>query len=475
MAVLTLTAQVHVDAPVDVVFGLFGSGAGAGWLFDAQCDRLAPGAAVTLLAPLKGQGTRPVEILGRISNLRPPSRIEIVHTQPWRGRMTLRFTSAVAGSRVSLEAELDSQGLEWLMRRRGHALRDDFTGNTRLGLLTSKSGPGSLFSAATDNMAALALEEINAEGGVAGRPVELIVGDDATDPEVGIAEARRLVRAGCRTLLAAVTSRTFVAVSDALAHVNVLLVQPAMNEGGARGRLRVQLGERPTDQLRAAAPPIMRAAGGRRWFLAGNDYCWPRSTHAAAKEVLPRLGGLLVGERYAPLGATDFAPIVDAVARSGADVVLSTFVGADAAAFQRQCHDVGLHRRCLTLAPAMDESTLARVGASAAAGVHTVSGYLETLDTAENARLLRHYRDAFGRWAPPVSTLTESVYEGVHMWWQAVHRAGSDDPTLVADAMRAGRYQLPRGTVVVEHADREAPHLYLSKAVGTELHVSTFC
>jgi urea transport system substrate-binding protein len=396
-----------------------------------------------------------------------------VHDQPWRGRIVLRFVGHAGGTRVSLQAEVDSPGLEWLMRRRGHEIQDCASGNPRLGLLTSKSGPGGLFAAATDNMATLAIDEINADGGIGGRPVELFVGDDATDPVVGVREARRLVRLGCRTVLVATTSATFVAVSDALAGAEVLLVQTLMNEGGARGRLRVQLGERPADQLVAAAGQMMHAAGGRRWFLAGNDYCWPRSTHAVAKQVLPLLGGHLVGERYAALGAVDFAPVIESIARSGADVVLSSFVGAAAAAFQRQCFAEGLAKRCLTLAPALDESTLARIGPLATAGVHTVSGYLETLETEENSGLLSRYRQTFGPWAPPLSTLTESVYEGVHIWRRAVHRAGTDQPRAVADAMRSGRYQVPRGTVVLDGSGGVEQQLYVSRAVGTDLRVAT--
>ena len=470
MGVLTLTAQEEVSAPPHVVFELFGAGVGAGWVFDAQCDSVSPGAAVALRAPLDPSGA-PVEILGRIGRLERPRLIEIVHDQPWRGRTVLRFSGSATATRVRLQSELDSRGLEWLMRRRGHPLRDEVTGNPRLGLLTSKSGPGNLFAAASDNMAALALEEVNAGGGLRGRPVELLVGDDRTQPDFGALEARRLAAAGCRTILVATTSATFVAVAEQLTDVDVLLVQTVMNEGGMTGRLRVQLGERPVDQLRAAAGQMMRAAGGRRWYLAGNDYCWPRSTHAAAREVLPRLGGRLVGERFAPMGTTDFAAVIEAIDRSGADVALSTFVGADAAAFQRQCHEYGLHQRCLTLAPAMDESTLARIGAVATAGLHTVSGYVESLDSEGNAGLLARYRERFGRWAPPLSSLSESVFEAVHIWRAAVWRAGTDEPGAVAAAMHGATFELPRGTVTVDGNGEVGQRLFLAEATGTELRI----
>lgn len=76
-----------------------------------------------------------------------------------------------------------------------------------------------------------------------------------------------------------------------------------MNEGGGESRLRIRLGERPATQLATAARPVMRAAGGRRWFLAGNDYVWPRSVNAVAREILPGQGAVLVGEGYAPSGS----------------------------------------------------------------------------------------------------------------------------------------------------------------------------
>ncbi|WP_236796050.1 substrate-binding protein [Amycolatopsis sp. GM8] len=465
MPALLLHAEQWTAAPRGVTFGLFGAGAGAGWVFDAVCDRVETGSAVSLRAPLGGADV--VEIIGRIGALRPEEYLEIVHDQPWRGRIKLRFRPDRGGTTVRLVAELDESGLEWLLRRRGFPAGRRESPNPRLGLLTSKSGPGNLFAAATDNLAALALEEVNAEGGIHGRPVELVVGDDATDPAVGVAEARRLVRAGCRTLLVATTSATFVAVSRALTGTDVLVVQTLMNEGGESGRLRLQYGERPEDQLATAAARMMRAAGGRRWFLAGNDYCWPRSTHAAARQVLPRFGARLVGERFAALGTQDFSPVIEAILASGAEIVLSTFVGADAAEFQRQGHRAGLGKRCLTLAPAMDESTLQRVGPDAARGLYAVSGYFEQLPTAGNDALLTRYRSEFGRWAPPLSTLTESVFEAVHMWWSVARRVGAEEPKLIADEMRRGRFELPRGTVTLSGGDSAVQPLHLFEAKGT--------
>lgn len=187
--------------------------------------------------------------------------------------------------------------------------------------------------------------------------------------------------------------------------------------------------------------------------------------------MLPRLGGRLVGERFAPLGTTDFSALIEAIDASGADITLSTFVGADAAAFQRQWHACGLPEKCLTLAPAMDESTLARIGEAATSGLHAVSGYVESLDSDGNADLLRRYRERFGPWAPPLSTLTESVFEAVLMWRTAAARAGTAEPRAVAAAMHDARFDLPRGIVTVDADGAVGQRLLVTEAVGADLHV----
>jgi branched-chain amino acid transport system substrate-binding protein len=466
MAGLALTAEQHVDAPPGAVFALFGAGTGAGWVFDAACDRLVVGAAVTLRAPIFGSAGEPVEILGRVAALRPPSRIEIVHDQPWRGRLRVLVDAAGIGSRVRLIADLDGAGLNWLMRRRGFAVSDgELVGTHPVGLLTSKSGPASVFASPTEHVAALAVEEINADGGIRGMPVRLVVGDDGTDPDLGALEAWRLVKAGCRTIMATTTSATFTRAAYELRDSGVLMVQTVMNEGGIGGELRVQLGERPEDQLRAAAGPVMEAAGGRRWFLAGNDYIWPQMVHTAARRVLAEQAGTVVGESFQPLGTRDFTPLIEQILRSRADVVLSAFVGADLVQFERQCLAMGVRERCRTLAPALDEPTRERIGDAASAGMFGASGYFEELPGEANEAFVRRYREMYGRFAPPVSSISESVYEALHLYARAARRAGENTPAAIARELRSIRHNaFPRGEVAVDGPETYRQSLFVAEA-----------
>lgn len=177
----------------------------------------------------------------------------------------------------------------------------------------------------------------------------------------------------------------------------------------------------------------------------------------------------MAGEHFAPFGTGDFTPLIEEIARSGADIVLCTFVGADSAEFERQCHAMGLRDQCITLAPAMDESTLLRIGDAASSGLYSVSGYIEGLPTEANSRLLTRYRSTFGRWAPPMSSLSESVFEALKIWWFAARRVGANDPKRIAEAMHPGVFELPRGTVTLDASGRVGQQIYVAKATGTTL------
>lgn len=212
----------------------------------------------------------------------------------------------------------------------------------------AQSAPGDQPGGIREDLAQLAVDELNAEGGLGKRSVRLVVGDDATDPTVAAAEAHRLILAGCRALLACVTSASFNAAQHAVHHTRIPLVHAVINEGGSGPRHVFRLGERPADQLRLAAGPLMHETGAWYWFLIGNDYCWSHGAHRDARQVLSGADAVVTGEHCAPLGTRDFSHVLDQIRSSGADLVLSTLIGADEVAFERQSRQAGLRDRCRT-------------------------------------------------------------------------------------------------------------------------------
>ncbi|MEV0388910.1 ABC transporter substrate-binding protein [Nonomuraea sp. NPDC050643] len=478
MGGIFLNEETRVNAPPGDVFALFGQGTGAGWLFDAAFDTLRPGAVVSFRIPwparFGGDGT--LEATGRIVSVRPGSRVVLAHETPWRGRVVCTLVPDGTGTKVRIVAEIDDSGIEWLLARSGYDVPgpDAEPGTHPIGLLVSLSGSASVFAAASENLARMAVAEANADGGVRGDPLRLVVADDATDARVGAARMRWLVRAGCRAVFTNVTSATFAAIEPIARAAGVLLIYTPVNEGGRTGHGLLRLGERPAGQLSLAVPYLMRECGGRRWYLAGNDYVWPRASNRQARRIIDAAGGEVAGERYARIGTRRFEPLVEDIERSRADLVVSTFVGADEALFERACHAAGLRARVRTLSLALDEATREHAGDAAATGLYTAFGYYQQLPIADNRAFLARYRERYGCVAPPVSSISESLYEAVLLYAAAARRTRGDEPADIGRAMPGSTLRGPRGRIRVARLDLLEQDMHLVRAVpGGFVHEAT--
>lgn len=467
MGSILLVDEEVIQASPESLFEMFGAGEGGGWLFGAECEAPVRGCVVRFELPLDGVLGGMALGTGRIVEVKRPRRIVIEHESPWRGRVTCTIAPTREGSRIRLVAELSEESLRWLLRRRGATLEPEARPDeVPVGLLISQSGPGSLFAGATERLAQLAIEEANECRPPGTRALRLVVGDDGTSPELGVAEARRLVQdEGCPVVIASTTSATFEAIQPVVRELGALLVYSITNEGGPCGSRVFRFGERPWSQLHEAVPQLMSATGTNRWYFIGDDYCWPRATHRCARQIVEQAGGSVVAERFVPLGSRDFTPLLDEIDRSGAELLLSTFVGADAAAFERQFYAAGLRSRCQTLAPALDESTREHIGGVAGEGIWTVFGYFEQLPSAANRGFLQRYRKRFGACSPPVSSFSEAAYEAFHLVIRAAWRARSWDPTEVAGMLASSRFDGPRGQVAVTDHEHLEQSLYLGQAV----------
>ncbi len=468
MGELLLIEQEFVNRPPASVFALLEHGECKGWWFDASGTGLTTGRIARFAFTLPpSMGSRAVEATGRVVRVEPGRLIVVAHETPWKGQLSFRLTPTDDGGTITrLIATLDDGALEWLRRQAGleEPSCDDST--HKLGLLISQSGSASVFAAATENLARLAVTEVNQDGGVHGRTLSLIVGDDATDPVVGVNEVRRLIRRGCRAVVTQVTSATYEAIEPVADHAGILLIYTPVNEGGRTSTRLFRLGERPAGQLKVSVPALMKLTGGKLWYLAGNDYVWPMATNRVAKLVISSHGGRVVGERYERLGSRDFSPLLEDIARSGAELVVSTFVGADEARFERQFFEAGLRDRIRTVALSLEESTRQHIGDDAAKGLWTVFGYFEGLATQSNHALLKRYREQFGCIAPPVSSISESIYAAVHLYAAAASETSGDDPEEVGRRLCGRRFDGPRGRVTVARPGLLEQPMYLAEAVS---------
>jgi urea transport system substrate-binding protein len=302
----------------------------------------------------------------------------------------------------------------------------------RVGVVVPTSGTLGLLAPPALNCASLAAAEVNATGGILGRPVELVLVDGGRTPAAVAAEVSALVRAGGLTAVVGThASDVRVAVARALGGAVPYVYTPPY-EGGERTPGVFLLGETPDRQL-APALDWLLAQRARRWLLVGNDYVWPRRVHAAARRHLRRSGARVVGERYVPRGRLDAAALVDQVAAARVDAVLLSLVGSDLVAFNRAFAGSPRAGRVARLCAALEENGLFGVGGDGTGELYAAMGYFGAMGTEDALAFGARYAARFGPHAPAPGGHGEGAYDGVRLLAALARRAG----TLAGPALDA--------------------------------------
>lgn len=308
-------------------------------------------------------------------------------------------------------------------------------------------GPTGLYGPSCLACGELAVEELNAARGIAGRPVRLVVVDGGRDPEAVAAEVGLLVDTGA---VDAVAGWHISAVRQAITRRiggRVVYAYAAMHEGRDDTPGVFMLGERPVNQLLPATRWIHEQLGVGRWAVVGNDYVFPRVTGATTRAALQDGPTRIVSETYVPLGTTNFQPVLDDLRQGEVDGVVMLLMGDDAIHFNRQFARTGMAEQVTRLSPAVEENTLLGGGADAHENLFAAAAYFDRMDTVEGHEFARSYYRRYGAWAPALNAIGESCYEALRFLAWLGDRHGSIDLATVS-ATEPGRfYDSPRGLV----------------------------
>lgn len=339
----------------------------------------------------------------------------------------------------------------------------------RVAMVVPLQGPGGVFGPACEAVSELAAHDLNVDGGVLGREVQIEVVDGGADPQLVARRIDQLITTGT---IHAVSGWHISSVRNALAPViagRVPYAYPALYEGGERRRDIYCCGETPDRQIAPALRWLRENAGVRRWFIVGDDYVWPRSSVAAVREYARDLGLDLVGHRFVDLGRADMSEAVRAAMASECDAVLMLLVGQDAVEFNRACAALGAADSFLRFSPLMDESMLLGSGADGTRGLFVAASFFSSLVGANAMELTGRYHDLHGPTAPPLSGIAESCYEGLQLLSRLIHRSGQLTDIATSDRVS---YDGPRGTVHYR-ADATVQPVHLAVADGYDFDVLT--
>src|SRR3954464_13482190 len=214
-------------------------------------------------------------------------------------------------------------------------------------MIADQTGPLSFMGIANANVARMAIDEINAGGGLLGRQIELFLEDgETTDSAAEACAAKLVTRDNVDVIFGGIYSSTRQAIKGpAVVEGKTLYIYPEQYEGQESDPLIFCTGPVPAQQVDPFIPWLMRETGAKPFYLPSADYIWPHVMNARIREVVTANGGAIVGEEYFPLDHTDYRATVDRIGASGADVVFNTTVPPGVAPLLEQLHDSGFSAR----------------------------------------------------------------------------------------------------------------------------------
>ncbi len=335
----------------------------------------------------------------------------------------------------------------------------------RVGVLFSRSGLMEVTESEHFFGTALAIQEINRDGGVLGREIEVIAYDPGSQPETFRKLADRLLTEdGASVIFGCSTSAERKAVLPAIERRNGLLWYPSLYEGFEYSPNVIYTGPAPNQNAFQLAEYIVRKHGPRVYMI-GSDYIYPRESNRIMRDLVESYAGRVVGEQYVTMEATDteLARGLDSIRNAAPDVVFSTIVGRTAQRFYRMYAQAGFDPKRLPIASlTMAEGEVRAIGAEYCAGHLTAASYFGTLARDSNDRFKAAFAAAFGP-DKPVSMWSASAYAQIKLFALALAQAGSLDTQKLVEAALGLSLDAPEGPIRI---DPDNNHVWVTPRIG---------
>ncbi|MCM3629692.1 urea ABC transporter substrate-binding protein [Paenibacillus glycanilyticus] len=333
----------------------------------------------------------------------------------------------------------------------------------KVGVLHSLSGTMAISEVSVRDAEIMAIEEINAAGGVLGKKIEAIQEDGASDWPTFAEKARKLISEDkVATVFGGWTSSSRKAMKPVFEELNGLLWYPVQYEGLEASPNIFYTGATTNQQIVPAVDWLLENRG-KKFYLLGSDYVFPRTANLIIKEQLKAKGGEMVGEEYTPLGHTDYSTIISKIKEAKPDVVFNTLNGDSNVAFFKQLKDAGISAQDITtLSVSVAEEEIRGIGVDVLQGHLAAWNYYQTTDTPANKTFVENYKKKYGEdrvTADPI----EAGYTAVYLWKAAVEKAGSTDVEKVKAAAKDLEWDAPEGKVKI---DGENQHIYKTVRIG---------
>jgi branched-chain amino acid transport system substrate-binding protein len=350
----------------------------------------------------------------------------------------------------------------------------------RIGAVYDLTGALAVYGSGSNMTAKAAIERLNKEGGIAGRPVEYIVEDGATDATTGVRKFRKLVmKDQCDFILVSCNSGLGIGCIPQAKQLNTVMFAEgtARQITGTKGNRYVFRQIDNAEMLAIAMAKFSKEALGKSVYGMGADYEWGHSVVDTAEKIFGPLGIRMLGKDFSPVGTVDFVPYLSKIPQE-ADFLVVGFFTADAIKLVNQAWELGWRKPIFC--PASQSISYDVLGRGAELvwfgtyGSRSLDGYPEEVRAFQ-----KQYREIVGLsddgWDASGKITADYIWagwEGVHWIKKGVEDSGwksKEDNLKFVQALEGAKVQagldFPQGSKVMRAQDHQVlADIYIIKA-----------
>lgn len=332
----------------------------------------------------------------------------------------------------------------------------------KIGVPIGLSGANSVVAPSVVQAAELAVEEINAKGGVLGRKLVLEVADDGS----GAAGAQKafdslIFQKKVNALISMETSAARNAGLPIVQRGKTPFIYTSFYEGRSCSKYMYVNAWVPDQQVAPIVDYFMKSKNAKTFFLIGSDYAFGRGMLDFTKSYVAKKGGKVVGEEYLPMDGSDWTAIINKLKAAKPDAIItSTAGGAPNVTLTKQLRAAGVTLPYGNLA--VDEGTAKDMGPDAE-GIVISGSYFTNIDSPKNKAFLAAMQKKFGSSLKTPNDLSVPQYEAVYLYKAALEKAGSTDAEKVLAALPTVQFEGPRGVIQMNKQHHAALTMYLAQ------------
>jgi branched-chain amino acid transport system substrate-binding protein len=345
----------------------------------------------------------------------------------------------------------------------------------KIGFLEDQSGEIALFTIPKLHGAQLAIEEINKNGGIAGRQLELIAYDPQFDNAKFQEFTRRLLdKDKVDVLFAGATSASREAVRPIVDNTDVLYFYTNQYEGGVCDGNMIGTGGLPEQQFSTLIPWMMEKFGKKVYIIAA-DYNFGQISAEWTRKLVKDNGGEIVGQELIPLGVSQFGQTIQNIQKAKPDWLMSLIVGNSQSSFYEQAPAAGLKipmGSSITIGLGFEHK---RFKPPAMENMHVAMNWFEELDAADPTA--KAFVDRWHAKFPNetyINDMGQNAYAAVYLYKKLVEMAGGS--TKLADLRKqiaTGKacIDAPEGQICIDPKSQHVSHRMWQISVDAQHHV----